>query len=203
MACHLVSAKPLSEPRLGGILIIGPLETKFSEILIKIRTFSFKKINLKLWSGKCRPSCLGLNVLRVLTSRTCIGNEKGKQACRGLQSANRQRQGTGTARKWRMSSITEWTQYWVNIVGKSLWKLKFHRHVGGIHFTNDLCGQNWNYMKIVQVYFLFWCSNQVYNFAHATKAYLLLHEQNCDLIGSSFFPKEQYVFSPNSDDHNS
>ena len=154
----------------AGILLIGPIETKFSEILIKIHTSSFKKMHLKLSSGKCRPSCLGLNVLRLLTSRTCIGNEKGKQACSGLQSANRQRQGTGTARKWRMSSITEWTQYWVNNIGKSLWKLKFHRHVGGIHFTYDLCAQNWNYMKIVQAIFFNLMFQSGHNFAHATTA---------------------------------
>ena len=48
----------------AGILWIGPLGTNFSEILIEIYTFSFKKILLKVWSGKWRPSCLGLNVLR-------------------------------------------------------------------------------------------------------------------------------------------
>ena len=35
----------------------------FSEILILIDAFSFKKMRLKMWSAKCRPSCLGLNVL--------------------------------------------------------------------------------------------------------------------------------------------
>ena len=47
-----------------GILLIGPLETNFSDILIEIHTFSFKKIHLKMSSGKCRPCCLGLNVLK-------------------------------------------------------------------------------------------------------------------------------------------
>ena len=46
-----------------GILLIGPLETNFSEMLIEIHTFSFKKIHLKMSSGKWRPFCLGLNVL--------------------------------------------------------------------------------------------------------------------------------------------
>ena len=49
----------------GGIMLIGPLGTNFSEILIEIYIFSFKKINLKVSSGKWRPSCLGLNVLRT------------------------------------------------------------------------------------------------------------------------------------------
>ena len=47
----------------AGILLIGPLGTNFSEILIKIYTFSFKKMLLKLSSAKWRPFCLGLSVL--------------------------------------------------------------------------------------------------------------------------------------------
>ena len=47
----------------AGILLIGPLGTNFSEMLIKIHTFSFKKIHLKMLSAKCRPFRLGLNVL--------------------------------------------------------------------------------------------------------------------------------------------
>ena len=48
----------------AGILLLGSLGTNFSEILIGIQTFSFKKMDLKMTSAKCRPSCLGLNVLR-------------------------------------------------------------------------------------------------------------------------------------------
>ena len=47
----------------AGILSIRTLGTKFSEILIYIHTFSFKKMHLKMSSGKCQPFCLGLNVL--------------------------------------------------------------------------------------------------------------------------------------------
>ena len=47
----------------AGILLIGPLGTNFSEISIKIITFSFKKMRSKVSSVKQRPSCLGLNVL--------------------------------------------------------------------------------------------------------------------------------------------
>ena len=46
------------------ILLIGPLGTNFSEILIALETFSFKKLHLKISSAKWRPFCLGLNVLR-------------------------------------------------------------------------------------------------------------------------------------------
>ena len=47
----------------AGILLIGPLGTNFSEILIEILTFSFKKMRLKESSAKRRPFCLGINVL--------------------------------------------------------------------------------------------------------------------------------------------
>ena len=39
----------------AGILLIGPLGTNFSEILIEIYIFSFKKMHLKTPSGKWRP----------------------------------------------------------------------------------------------------------------------------------------------------
>ena len=47
----------------AGILLIGPLGTNSSEILIEIQTFWFKKMHWKMSSGKWRPFCLGLNVL--------------------------------------------------------------------------------------------------------------------------------------------
>ena len=46
-----------------GILLIGPWGTNFSEILIKIHTFSLKDIHLKMSSGKLLSFCLGLNML--------------------------------------------------------------------------------------------------------------------------------------------
>ena len=40
---------------IAGILLIGPLGTNFSEILIGIQAFSFKKMHLKMSSAKWRP----------------------------------------------------------------------------------------------------------------------------------------------------
>ena len=55
-----------------GILFFGPVGRIFSEILIEIYTFSFKKMHLKISSGKWRPSCLlGRNVLRVFAVPFC------------------------------------------------------------------------------------------------------------------------------------
>ena len=47
----------------AGLLLIGPIGTNFSEILIGIQTFSFKKMHLNMSSAKWRPFCLSLNVL--------------------------------------------------------------------------------------------------------------------------------------------
>ena len=49
----------------AGKLSIWNLGTNFSEILSKIHIFSFKKMHLKMLSGKFRPSCSGLNMLTV------------------------------------------------------------------------------------------------------------------------------------------
>ena len=46
----------------AGILLIRTQGTNFSDFLREIRAFSFKKMHLKMSSGKWRPSCLGLNV---------------------------------------------------------------------------------------------------------------------------------------------
>ena len=48
----------------AGILLIGTLGTNFSEILIECHSFSFKKMHMNMSSGKWRPSCLSLNMLK-------------------------------------------------------------------------------------------------------------------------------------------
>ena len=45
---------------------------KLQWISIEIQTFSFKKMHLKMSSGKWRPLCLGLNVLREYYTLTCL-----------------------------------------------------------------------------------------------------------------------------------
>ena len=62
----------------AGLLLIGTIATNYSEIVIEVQRFSFKKMYLKIsW----RPFCLGLNVLineikqckddLLLSLRTC------------------------------------------------------------------------------------------------------------------------------------
>ena len=49
----------------AGILLSGPLGTKFNEILFIIHTISFKKIHLKMSTGKWQPLCLSLHVMTI------------------------------------------------------------------------------------------------------------------------------------------
>ena len=49
----------------AGILLIRPLGTNFSEMLIEILTFIFMKMRLKVSSAKWRPFRLGHNVLTI------------------------------------------------------------------------------------------------------------------------------------------
>ena len=66
----------------AGILLTEPLRTNFSDTLIKIQTFSFKKMYLKISPGKWRPYCLGLNVLKPnQTRRVEIYNGNENEAC--------------------------------------------------------------------------------------------------------------------------
>ena len=65
----------------AGILLIGPLGTNFSEILIQLVAFSFKKMRLKVSIAKWRLYCLGINVLTGrdyhLSFLHCQGSYKG------------------------------------------------------------------------------------------------------------------------------
>ena len=51
-----------------GILLIGTLGTNFSKTLIEIHAFSFKKMYLKMLSGKWWLFCLSLNVLIYMSN---------------------------------------------------------------------------------------------------------------------------------------
>ena len=50
----------------AGTLMIWPLETHFSKMLIEIHTFSPKKMHLKMSSAKWPLSCLGFNLTTKL-----------------------------------------------------------------------------------------------------------------------------------------
>ena len=56
-----------------GILLIWPSGTNFSEMLIELHTFSFKKMHVKMSSVKRQPFCLSLNVLSVNNGMVYVG----------------------------------------------------------------------------------------------------------------------------------
>ena len=71
MACRLFGAMPLSEP----VLEYCQMGTNFSEIVIRIQTFSFKKTYMKISSAKWCLFCFGLNVLiQIYISNTLSQN---------------------------------------------------------------------------------------------------------------------------------
>ena len=63
-----------------GIMLIWILGTNFNDILSKIQTFFFKKMHLKMLSGKCCPFCLGLNELTQDCSNS-IANVENHWTC--------------------------------------------------------------------------------------------------------------------------
>ena len=70
-----------------GIFLIGPLGTKFSEILIKIYIFSLKTIHLKMSSGKLGPFCHSLDVWKADNSAKANWDQMGSILCPVLMLA--------------------------------------------------------------------------------------------------------------------
>ena len=57
----------------AGILLIRPLGTNFSEILIGVQTFSFKKMEFIMSSAKWHSFCLSLNELKAAITHKIFG----------------------------------------------------------------------------------------------------------------------------------
>ena len=77
----------------AGILLTAPLGTNFIETLIRIQTFSFKKIHLKMTSAKWRPFCIHFVLIMVscciLAVCRCCGYNPGVPIkFTGVQSSN-------------------------------------------------------------------------------------------------------------------
>ena len=49
----------------AGTLLIRSSGTNLNELLIETDVVLFKKMDLKMWCAKCRPFCLGLNMLNI------------------------------------------------------------------------------------------------------------------------------------------
>ena len=65
MACRLSGTRAIMRTN-ADILSTGPSGTSFNELLIETRTFSCKKIHLKMSSANWRPFCL--NVLSCISA---------------------------------------------------------------------------------------------------------------------------------------
>ena len=137
----------------AGILLIWALGTNFSEILIEIDIFSFKRMHLKLSSGKWRPFCLDLNVwslslvvkgpvlvyiwsswfLMVLSSQSLSHNPRGQSYICSLKDI------------WQNS---KWKFYCICLTWLSVDSFKFiscdtYSHFER-HYSHNHCHRLWN-----------------------------------------------------------
>ena len=85
----------------AGLLLVGPLGRNFSENLIEILTFSFRKMRLKMSSGKWRSFCLSLNVLKLHMAYS---------QCNGICQANMSNPHWDC---WWSARRVDWT-WWLN-----------------------------------------------------------------------------------------
>ena len=83
----------------AGILLIGSLGTNFSEIIIGIQIFSTNEMQLKMSSGKWRPFCLGLNVLKQNRPETATHDRVLHQRKTGFINKHREKN-TKSFDKW-------------------------------------------------------------------------------------------------------
>ena len=91
-----------------GILLIEPLGTNFSEILIEIIAFSVKKMHLKM-SGYWRPFCLGLNELIVIFISD-RGSSSWPVALKSVTNYSGQKVGPRSSQlKWNDVIVPWWT----------------------------------------------------------------------------------------------
>ena len=72
MACHLFSTSPLFESMLtySWYCILDPWKTKFDEILIRRRLFSYEEMHIKMSLSNISPVCLNWNVLPIMMTLT-------------------------------------------------------------------------------------------------------------------------------------
>ena len=90
----------------AAILLITPLGTNFSEILIGIQTCSLKNMHFKMSSAKWCPFCLGLDVLiarcvdSIRTSAGAVITELGSMHLR-----DRHLKGKYVPSKWRITKL--------------------------------------------------------------------------------------------------
>ena len=125
----------------AGILLIGPLWTNFSEFSIKIPTFSFKKMRLKVSSAKWRSFCVGLNVLIDLDIH--VGRQFADNSSKGIILAV-------IAENWDMISIKTHLH---RIENSSWWRHEMKTFSALL----ALCAWNWPALtKAIELWCFLW-----------------------------------------------
>ena len=115
----------------AGILLILSFGTKFSEILIEIYTFSFKKLHSKMSSGKLRPFMLCLNVNGIvllwwLPGLICQNTHSGLTSREGRASTGVFFQSITWWSTWFTSTRTEYQSNYFNGSHKNEIGKSFH-----------------------------------------------------------------------------
>ena len=102
----------------GILLLIEPLGTNFSEILMRIQAFSLKKMHLKMSSAKWRPFCLGLNVwiLRWSWQMSCLSH-----AVKTMEADVLVMQGTGFQNRLREKLVMSVTESLKFLISMNTW----------------------------------------------------------------------------------
>ena len=109
----------------AGILLIWPLGTNFSEILIKIHISSFKKMHLKMSSAKCRPSCFRLNVL-LPPGEVNLVSSSGVSISHNYKTLNCHLNTWGLN---KMADILQMTFSKIFFLNETVFSLEFHWHL--------------------------------------------------------------------------
>ena len=132
----------------AGILLIGPWGTNFSEILIGIQTFSFKKMNLKMSSAKWRLFSIGLN---ELNKKVCCRYDLFVLQMSDLEPSSQMifdRESNSMENLFYCNSIEGYTIithfYTWNDTTVVVARAKFHRH----HFIRTWMTVEWNFLRI-------------------------------------------------------
>ena len=115
------------------ILLIEPLGTIFNEILIKLHTFSFKKIYFKLSPGKWQPFCLGLNLLMwpaIIGMLKLLWNILD---CDGVLQYTH----TYDSKCTHIYSYTSWLQMWFSRLGQT-YLIIFRKRLWKIHHWSNI-----------------------------------------------------------------
>ena len=101
----------------AGILLIGPLGIKFSDILIEINTFSFTKTHLEMLFAKWHHNRTGLNVSQLyhmcyLIKRNYRGRDVGSRILSSavITRSNIVRCCTNNCRNWGRI----WIRFWIH-----------------------------------------------------------------------------------------